>query len=506
MKKKRMLPALLLALSVLLSGCTTEVLNRSSSVTLSPVRVPYSAPVGDSRLSRTETVVLYVPDETGTRLITVSEKVQTSSLRHPVDETLQMLLSYAGGENSAPISPQTPLQTLGPVEISGNTAVVNLGTSALWLDGGQLYRVCRAITNTLCQWGDIRFVSVLINSRQMGLDMAASVPAGCFATDTHLSAEAMKSDLQSLISGGNDRTLACLYYPIRGGRGVAVETKQIEFERHDKASMVASLLNALSKDAETLQTASVLPNLLDCLIPDGIAVQENAATGGQVAVLHFDDAFNTVILDSGVPRSVMMASLALTVLTFVPGLSGLMVYAGEELITEVTPGSTYRDAGRTVAFENGVMHRKDFDSFLLSECPLCLATENGKLKRITRALPYRETCSPRALVNCLFDGPQMQDSAPAGAVFPQGLADSDLLGTGLEDGVLLLNFSARFGTLCAGLSAENEKQLVYSLVNTLTEAETVRSVCIFIDGVQPETLSGSLHLPGTFMKNTGIVN
>lgn len=81
-----------------------------------------------------------------------------------------------------------------------------------------------------------------------------------------------------------------------------------------------------------------------------------------------------------------------------------------------------------------------------------------------------------------------------------------MLGAGLEDGVLLLNFSARFGTLCAGLSTENEKQLVYSLVNTLTEAETVRSVCIFIDGVQPETLSGSLHLPGTFMKNTGIVD
>ncbi len=505
MKKKQMLPALLLALSVLLSGCTTDVLNRSSTVTLSPVRVTYSAPVGDSQLSRTETVVLYVPDATATRLITVSEKVQTSSLRHPMDETLQALLAYAGGEKSSPLSPQTPLRALNPVELSGDTAVVNLGTSALWLDPAQLYMVCRAITNTLCQWGDIHFVSVLINSRQMGLDMTASVPAGCFTADTHLSAEAMKSDLQSLIAGGNDRTHALLYYPIQGGKGVAAEARQIDLDRHDKVSMVAALLHALSKDAETLQTASVLPNLTDCLIHDGIAVQENAA-GGQVAVLRFNDAFNTVILDSGVPRSVMMASLALTVLTFVPGLSGLMVYAGEELITEVTPGSTYRNAGLTVAFENGVMHRKDFETFLLSECPLFLAAENGKLRRIIRALPYEETCSPRALVHCLVDGPQTQDSAPERAPFPQGLADSDLLGAGLEDGVLLLNFSARFGTLCAGLSAESEKQLVYSLVNTLTEAETVRSVCIFIDGVQPATLSGGLYLPGTFMKNTGIVN
>ena len=97
------------------------------------------------------------------------------------------------------------------------------------------------------------------------------------------------------------------------------------------------------------------------------------------------------------------------------------------------------------------------------------------------------------------------DSISTQAVLPGELGDADLLGIGLDGQTLLLNFAPHFAAASEHLDETAERLLIYAVVNTLCELPAVRSVSFYINGTQPETLSGALYLPGKFMKNGSLV-
>lgn len=513
MKMKKKCKALLcLLLCILLGGCTSGIpaLQHGETVTLPPVSVSWKAPTGDTNQDVTQSVLLYVPDITGTRLIAQTERITYSASRHPAEETLKRLFAYAGSSAAQPFTKGRTLQlsTVNPVEISGDTATVNLGASALTLSHEDLYVACQAIANTLCQWGDIKYVNVLVNSSQPGLDVAASMPAGCFTSNLTDTIDALSSYARSLSATAADRRFsmeATLYYPAYSGKGILAESRTLNFSSRSKPVMIETLLDALSSGAQTLKNVPAVPALA-AYLNEAPAVEDLAVTGGQHAVLRFRLAFNEALIAAGVPRSVMMASLAYTITTFVPGLSGVTIYIGDELVTAVVPTGVYEGAGEAVSFEGGLMRRSSFSGFLLTNCTLYFADGAGKLTAVQRPIPYYQARSARYLLNCLLLGPQPYDSAQSlAAVAPQGVGDADLMGIAIENGRALLNLSQGFKTACEGYDEVQERLLVYSLVNTLTELPDVRTVALFVAGAQPETLCGQLYLPGEFMRDMQLV-
>ncbi len=510
MRKKRFLTGLCLLLALCLSGCTAGVdaINNTSSVTLPPAAVSYRAPTGDTNQETAQNVLLYVPNAAGTRLIARTERLTASAARHPAEAALSRLLAFEGSDSARPLSREARLQlsTVNPVEISGDVATVNLGTSALSLSHSELYVICQAIANTLTQWGDIRYVNVLVSSMQPGLDVGASVPAGCFAQNVNDSIDALTAAAETQAAGGRRQSLtAALYFPAYAGKGILAEAGVITLEGRDKGEMISSLLAALSRGANQLPNTPALPDLLG-LMAEEPQIQEIAVTGGQCAVLRFRQRLNEALIECGVPRSVMMAALTYTITSFVPGLSGVMVYIGDEQVTAVVPNGVYEGAGETVSFAGGIMRRSDFSHFLLSNCTLYFSDGEGRLRAVERPVPYYETRSARYLLGCLMQGPQSCDSVGnVQAVLPAGIADADLLGVALDGQTILLNWGQRFAAAAEGLDEGQERLLIYAIVNTLCNLPSVRSVCFFIGGTQPETLSGALYLPGVFMRNTTLV-
>ena len=136
-----------------LSGCATgvEVLHKDASATLPPASVAWSAPVGDTEQETAQTVLIYVPNSAGTQLIAQAERVAISAARHPAEAALRRLFAFAGSDTALRLGPESTLQLspVNPVEISGDTAVVNLASSAFMLSHSDLYIVCQAIANTL---------------------------------------------------------------------------------------------------------------------------------------------------------------------------------------------------------------------------------------------------------------------------------------------------------------------------------------------------------------------
>jgi len=503
---------LCMALMLMLTGCTSDItaLNHETGVTLPPVQVPWKAPTGDLSQETVQSVLLYVPDITRTRLIAQPDRVSYPASRHPAEETLRKLFDFDGTNAAVPLTQDVPLHlsTVNPVEISGDTATVNLGASALTLAHEELYVVCQAIANTLCQWGDIKYVNVLVSSVQPGLDVGASVPAGCFTQNLSDTIDMLASYAQPQSQTTADRRFsmaATLYYPSHAGKGILAETRVLNFASRSKVSLVETLLDGISSGAQTLSAVPAVP-MLSSYLETEPQIASVAATGGQQAVLRFRQAFNDALIAAGIPRSVMMAALTYTVTTFVPGISGVTVYIGDELITAVVPSGIYEGAGETISFEGGLMRRSSFSAFLLSQCTLYFGDNEGKLCAVQRPVPYYQARSVRYLINCLMEGPQPFDSKTGlKRVLPEKLGDADLLGVGISDRRALLNFSKALQESCAGYSESEERLLIYAVVNTLTELPDIAGTVFFIGGAQPDSLCGQLYLPGEFMRNTALV-
>lgn len=514
MKKKwKRACALLLCLSTAaLQGCTSGItaLNHETGVTLPPAQVSWKAPTGDTNQELTQSVLLYVPDITGTRLIAQPDRISYSAARHPAEATLRQLFAFAGNSAATRLTHDITLQlsTVNPVEISGDTATVNLGASALTLEHSELYVVCQAIANTLCQWGDIKYVNVLVSSAQPGLDVGASVPAGCFTQNLSDTIDTLSSYAQSLSQSSADRrfsTAATLYYPTYSGKGILAETRVLNFASRDKTTLIETLLDALSSGAQRIQGVPAVPMLASYLNEEP-RVQDVAVSGGQQAALYFRSSFNDALISAGIPRSVMMASLVYTITTFVPGISGVTVYIGDELVSAIVPSGVYEGAGESIGFEGGLMRRSSFSAFLLSQVTLYFADGSEKLVATQRPVPYYQARSVRYLLNCLMQGPQPYDSVGGlQAVMPADMKDADILGVAVTERRALINWSQGFMNACAEFDEAQERLLIYAAVNTLTELSEVGSAAFFIAGAQPDSLSGHMYLPGEFMRNMSLV-
>lgn len=510
--KKRIALLLCLLSSVSLTGCTSGItaLNHETDVTLPPTQVSWKAPTGDTNQELTQSVLLYVPDITGTRLIAQTDRVSYPASRHPAEATLKTLFAFAGNSAATALTTGMTLQlsTVNPVEISGDTATVNLGASALTLSHSELYVVCQAIANTLCQWGDVKYVNVLVSSSQPGLDVAASVPAGCFTQNLSDTIDALSSYAQSLSQSSADRrfsTAATLYYPAYSGKGILAETRVLNFASRDKTTLIETLLDALSSGAQRLSGVPAVPSLAGYLETEP-QIREVAVSGGQLAALYFRPSFNDALISAGIPRSVMMAALTYTITTFVPGISGVTVYIGDELVSAIVPSGIYEGAGETISFEGGLMRRSSFSAFLLSQVTLYFADTEGKLCAAERPVPYYQARSARYLLTCLMAGPQPYDSVSSlQAVLPKDIKDADLLGVAVNERRALLNFSQGFMNACAGFDEKQERLLIYALVNTLTELPYISTAAFFIAGAQVDSLCGYMYLPGEFMRNMTLV-
>lgn len=508
---KRFLPllALLCAACLVFSGCVGSVQQRpDSSATLPPAHVPYDAPTGETDARRDVTAQLYLPSPDGTHLIAVNRSVRLSPYRLHADALVNALFAYEG-EEAQRLPRAENLMLQGPVEVSCGVATVNLAPQALALSHEQLYTVFQSLTNTLCQFDGITGVNLLISGVQPGLDVASQTPAGTLHENhtDDLSTLWSRASAQKNATSGTQRLTqdVTLYFPAPAGMGVVSECRTLAFSSPSLPQMADTLLTALSEGAATLTDLPPYPTLSQHLAADPAV---NEMSGEKVLTLRFHSTLNNALLENGITRSCMVASMVYTMTTYLPGIAGVEIYIGDEKVTSITPEGTYQGAGETILFENGVMRRNQFSIFLLSRCTLYFADHDGTLEKVYRAVPYYEARNAAYLLEQLILGPQFYDwtEQKHGSVLPEGMTEGDLMGTGYgENGVALINLSPRFLDLCQGMTREEERLMVYSMVNTLTELSGIDEVCFFINGKQPDTFAGSISLPGTFLRNVDLI-
>jgi len=449
--------------------------------------------------------VLYLPSHDGISLTTISAQLSYSPVRPDAETLVRSLLAQPSTKGAQSLGGNTRLSLYGtsPVEVSRDTVTVNLSASALQLDRESLYLTCQAITNTLTQLKDIRYVNILVMNKPVGLDIGNTLPMGAL---THNSSQDLGAVYQQLLSRRTNNLASetneplsvnlTLYFPLLNTEGLVSETRNITFENQHFPDMVTTILRelAVGPSHSAIQSPS-LPLLADLLTATPtLKVSEEA--GGSIISLDFAHNLEEMLDAYGISHKQSMASLCYTLTTFFPNVNGIRVSINGSPVDALLLTET--------ATENSpvpILFRSDFSEMLFDYATLYFAAkEQDILSASIRPIPYRHCSNPRMLLMELSKGPQASDSAAdlRPVMHQKTISDTDMLGFSLSDQTLLVNFSPSFSEIGAEMSAEEERLMAYSLVNTLCLNEHIKNVCFFLSGSQFDGFTGEIYWAGLF--------
>lgn len=491
--------------------------------TLPPAEVSYVAPIGDAALEYTEKATLYLPSHDGISLAAVESEVAYSPVRPQAESLVRALLVHPSGKEAAALGGDVRLSLYGtsPVEVSRDTVTINLSASALQLSRQALYIACQAIANTLTQLPEISHVNFLVVDKPVGIDIAGTLPMGALKANTAPDLGAVYEQLLSrrVLSAENasDKPFSAnvtLYFPLNAAEGMVSEVRTMSFENQVFPDMVTAILRALAAGPENEGILSPALPLLADLLTSAPVLQPSEDTGSNVIHLDFAHNLEDMLEAYGISQQQSIASLCCTLATFFPNVSGVQITINgaspqmaenvaedeEAAETEETKDNAENEAEeKTVP---PVYKRSDFSSLLYDYCTLYFAKDGHNAPVATlRPVHYYQAHHPRKLLSELSRGPQSCDSQPdlLPVMDPSvSVTDTMLLGFSLSDNTLLVNLAPGFNDAAQRLTAEEERLLAYSMVNTLCLNERIKSVCFFRSGSQFDGFGGEIYWGGLF--------
>lgn len=499
--KKFIVAALLLSVG-LLSGCMP--LSFVSSGTSEEVALPEVVDVipdtltGDTRADQSYRVNLYYISSDLQQLVTIARVVRVSGGDESLAEkVMERLLEPSGSADGLAIAPEgTRLLSL---EVAQGIATVNLSIEANESENEQRQVWMRAaITNTLTELGGIDAVNVLVGGME---ESVLDMPVGTLKkTDGNLSglyARYLADSERYQNAQTHDAAHALerevtLYFAARLGDKLLPEARTVRFETED---YIGTLLTELMKGpVSTAHARSVLPvgtvqsGLLQ-RVPEIVTTED----GLRLIVLDFDANLLEEIDRMQIAPDQLYGALTLTLCRFVPEINGIAINLNGQQVNLLGNGQ-----------EDGYMTPASFVSAVGSLGRLYFSTEESRLLAVDRVMAPQRTANPRALLEELIAGPLGSD-ANAYRVVPDGITGADILGVRVEGDLVMINLSSNFYRCCQSLSSLQERNLIYSIVNTMTELSGVRRVRFYVDDDGVDTLVKDVFLRSPLIRNPGLM-
>ena len=483
---------LLLSL-LLLCGCQQvayQPMDWQEAELPAPPETRMDAPNTDSVPVRTLDVELYMRSADGAMLMPVSTALRVDYTQDAAQVLMEQLLA---AEEEGLVNPVPAGTRLLSVEHTNRTVTVDLSIDAYNVDGADdLLWMDTAIARTLGTLENVDYVNLLIGGRKYSLDglTMGAMPVQS-ANATLLWAQSRTEAEYFAQTDGSyaiDRT-AILYYPAVSGGNLLPVAAPVRFSAENAVEVLLESLTELPEGVHGVRAAfDVLPEF----------EQHTVVTEDGRRVIKIDFAEGSWSRIAQKDAGTTCAAAALTLISVVPEIDGVVFCADDMLITE------YEIDGERFVPEMGVLTREGLRSRIGAAVDLYYGSPAGNaLSRVTRVLSPMVEHYPRMLLGMLMEGPAAGDEAVS--AIPEGISTEDVLGISLSDGVMQVNLSANFYRLCQPLSGDAERKLVYSIVNTLCNLDSVNAVQFFVEGGQAEVLSESMYLHVPLMANPGLV-
>ena len=157
------------------------------------------------------------------------------------------------------------------------------------------------------------------------------------------------------------------------------------------------------------------------------------------------------------------------------------------------------------AISTSLMKESDFDGILGNIATLYFPNpEMTYLIPVNRAMSQNDYRKPGSRINELISGLLANETDSAVNIFPEGITGEDLNSVSVSGGVAYIDFALKLSVLC-DYDAAHERMLMYAIVNTLTELNSIKRVQILIDGEASDSLCGHLSISEPLLPNPGIV-
>lgn len=133
------------------------------------------------------------------------------------------------------------------------------------------------------------------------------------------------------------------------------------------------------------------------------------------------------------------------------------------------------------------------------------ADENGLLKAVRRAVAMeRASNALTPLHEMLKDAGEGEE--PLVSVFPAGIQEKDILGINYDHNTAMLNLSDHFYEEAGTLSDTGETQLVYGMVNALTDHGGISRVVLLQNGQTRDLMNRTVIIAKPLLRNPGMIS
>ena len=448
----------------------------------------------------TADVTLYVPDFLSAEFHERKLENVEISTRIPLEKTLlTMLLEEISDTVPDSFAQLRDLTVLPPGYVqSRDTALIHLSGEVLALDPLSRFTLCQAITNTICGPGEIKSCLIISDGRALSLDEARSIPTGVFAPNEYADPLTAMSQLllrhsESETTNLHYRANTALFYPVSAGHGIICEVKALTYTSDSLEFAVRTILAALSETS--LFDVPALPPLNEYLIM--VPHLETIADNDNILVLSFDAELSNVLSEFGVLRSVLMASITLSLQGYFPWINGVRCEIGEEPILAIVPVGLYEGANEAISFERGYMLWQDFSHFILTDDTYFFFNNAGQLCETHRYIPSEWTNDPQRRLEQLFSGPSYYDSVTDLQPIYAGSKTIEEMINSIVSSEDRINLDFK-EPVWLGDDLFREQSTLYAIVNTMTSLQWCRRVLVTVNGKVPE---GGLLYTTPFMRS-----
>lgn len=257
--------------------------------------------------------------------------------------------------------------------------------------------------------------------------------------------------------------------------------------------------------AELLERCQMVPDGTEGRrpIPANVVLSEEAVLEKNILNIHFDTTYTTM---DKVTELLCKATLAKT-LTQIEGVDYISIYVNGKPYNGTTAGSgtsntnagTGETGSETVSVTPILYSASDFvdntgdatNQYTQADLVLYFANENGTaLVKEERSVIYSSSLSlEKVVLNQLIEGPKTEGHT---ATLPSTLK---VQGVSLRDSICYVDLDNTFLEVPMNVTDTVE---LYSLVNSLTQLDTINQVQITINGSSQEVFRNNISLSGKF--------
>lgn len=474
-KMKRMWIGLML-LIFCLSGCVPQANQPQIQATLPPVdlkNIP-EAPENCEAVSREAQARIWYPNEAGSQLIyeehAVSGESQLQLCRLAIDAMLEKGKDRFPGQTK-----------LIQVEYLGDDLAIVDWTLDKRAAEQSIYSLLVCCANTLGSL-DVQAVAFRINgaaAQLQGWPVGALTPAD---SDIHslwgrLTLESTQTEC--------DR-YALIFRAAADGEHIVPELVKVHLKRDQE---LQALLQAM-------RSKSGQPGLSKAF-PSSTRALSNASLwkGEKIVSLHFDANVLAILQTENIRSSQMYAAAACTCLAFFGQAEGVEMYVSNAQVVRMD---------KDLSFEDGIMHWQDLASLRAQTASVYLSNGLGSLTAQPRFFTDDNASDPSVLLEMVLSGPASWEKDIYG-VSPDSMPSNWLLGVSLVGREARVNLSRRFQTACAKMTAAQERDLIYSMVNTLCQLRDVEMVRFYVEGRALEVFVNEISFLSPLRENQVMV-